>query len=59
MANDVVVLPRFGDRRADDRAAGVLRDLHPGRDIRQVAIDAVGEGGGGIHCATQQLPRVP
>ncbi|WP_078624504.1 agmatine deiminase family protein [Streptomyces monomycini] len=59
VANGVVVLPRFGDRRADDRAAGVLRDLHPGRDIRQVTIDAVGEGGGGIHCATQQLPRVP
>ncbi|MEU7591773.1 agmatine deiminase family protein [Streptomyces sp. NPDC039022] len=59
VANGVVVLPRFGDRRADDRAAGVLRDLHPGRDIRQIAIDAVGEGGGGIHCATQQLPEVP
>ncbi|WP_234440806.1 agmatine deiminase family protein [Streptomyces rimosus] len=59
VANGVVVLPRFGDRRADDRAAGILRELHPGREIRQVAIDAVGEGGGGIHCATQQLPRVP
>ncbi|MFF3271681.1 agmatine deiminase family protein [Streptomyces chrestomyceticus] len=59
VANGVVVLPRFGDRRADDRAAGVLRGLHPGRDIRQIPIDAVGEGGGGLHCATQQRPRVP
>ncbi|WP_242440999.1 agmatine deiminase family protein [Streptomyces sp. CB02923] len=59
VANGVVVLPRFGDRRADDRAAGMLRELHPGREIRQLTIDAVGEGGGGIHCATQQLPGVP
>ncbi|MFH8407872.1 agmatine deiminase family protein [Streptomyces sp. NPDC018019] len=58
VANGVVVLPRFGDRRADDRAAGILRELHPGRDVRQLTIDAVGEGGGGIHCATQQLPTV-
>ncbi|MFD7662911.1 agmatine deiminase family protein [Streptomyces sp. NPDC059788] len=56
VANGVVVLPRFGDRRADDRAASVLRELHPGREIRQITIDAVGAGGGGIHCATQQLP---
>ncbi|MGW7552304.1 agmatine deiminase family protein [Streptomyces rimosus] len=58
VANGVVVLPRFGDRRADDRAAGVLRELHPGREVRQVSIDAVGEGGGGVHCATQQVPWV-
>ncbi|WP_078658124.1 agmatine deiminase family protein [Streptomyces rimosus] len=58
VANGVVVLPRFGDRRADDRAAGVLRELHPGREIRQVSIDAVGEGGGGVHCATRQVPWV-
>ncbi|MEU2873148.1 agmatine deiminase family protein [Streptomyces olivoreticuli] len=51
-----VLLPRFGDRRADDRAAAILRDLHPGRDIRAVEIDTLAEGGGGIHCATQQQP---
>ncbi|MEU2790597.1 agmatine deiminase family protein [Streptomyces sp. NPDC007100] len=59
VANGVVVLPCFGDRRADDRAAGTLRELHPGREVRQLTIDAVGEGGGGIHCATQQLPVAP
>lgn len=51
-----VVLPRFGDRRADDRAAAILRDLHPGRTTRQVEIHTLAEGGGGIHCATQQQP---
>ncbi|MEV4928145.1 agmatine deiminase family protein [Streptomyces roseoverticillatus] len=56
VANGAVILPRFGDRRADDRAASLLRDLHPGHDVRAVPIPALAEGGGGIHCATQQQP---
>ncbi|WP_344091175.1 agmatine deiminase family protein [Streptomyces stramineus] len=55
VVNDAVVLPRFGDRHADGRAAVVLRDLHPGREIRPVEIHTLAEGGG-IHCATQQQP---
>ncbi|MFD7234075.1 agmatine/peptidylarginine deiminase [Streptomyces syringium] len=56
VVNGAVLLPRFGDRRADERAAAILRDLHPGRDIRPVEIHTLAEGGGGIHCATQQQP---
>ncbi|MEU2516048.1 agmatine deiminase family protein [Streptomyces syringium] len=56
VVNGAVVLPRFGDRHADERAAAVLRDLHPGREIRPVEIHTLAEGGGGIHCATQQQP---
>ncbi|GHA96629.1 agmatine deiminase family protein [Streptomyces chryseus] len=56
VVNDAVILPRFGDRRADDRAASIVRDLHPGRTVVQVGIDMLAEGGGGIHCATQQRP---
>ncbi|MDG4532429.1 agmatine deiminase family protein [Streptomyces sp. AV19] len=33
-----------------------MRDLHPGREIRTVEIHDLAEGGGGIHCATQQQP---
>ncbi|WP_218010146.1 agmatine deiminase family protein [Actinomadura chibensis] len=29
----------------------------PGRAVVQVAVDALGEGGGGIHCSTQQMPK--
>ncbi|MEV8479676.1 agmatine deiminase family protein [Streptomyces sp. NPDC051173] len=56
VAEGAVILPRFGDRRADERAAAVLRDLHPGREVRAVEIHTLAEGGGGIHCATQQQP---
>ncbi|WP_235486684.1 agmatine deiminase family protein [Streptomyces roseoverticillatus] len=56
VANGAVLLPRFGDRRADDRAASILRDLHPDHEVRAVPIPTLAEGGGGIHCATQQQP---
>nr|WP_244315501.1 agmatine deiminase family protein [Streptomyces albidochromogenes] len=56
VVNDAVILPRFGDRRADDRAASIVRDLHPGRTVVPLGIDMLAEGGGGIHCATQQRP---
>ncbi|MFE4514245.1 agmatine deiminase family protein [Kitasatospora sp. NPDC056783] len=51
-----VVVPRFGDRAADDRAAGIIGELHPGRTVTRVDIDHIAAGGGGIHCATQQQP---
>ncbi|MEU9123108.1 agmatine deiminase family protein [Streptomyces sp. NPDC048506] len=57
VVNGAVVLPRFGDRTADDRAASLVRDLYPGRKVVQLPVDTLGEGGGGIHCATQQRPR--
>lgn len=57
VVNGGVVLPRFGDARADSDAAAIVGDLYPGRKIVQVGVDTLGEGGGGIHCATQQLPK--
>ncbi|MFI1256579.1 agmatine deiminase family protein [Streptomyces netropsis] len=58
VAAGAVVLPRFGDARSDARAASILRDAHPGREIRPVEIHTLAEGGGGIHCATQQQPAL-
>ncbi|MFE0646104.1 agmatine deiminase family protein [Streptomyces sp. NPDC058877] len=57
IANDAVLVPRFGDRKADRRAAAVIGDLHPDREVVQLEIHAIAEGGGGIHCATQQQPK--
>ncbi|MFE3645975.1 agmatine deiminase family protein [Streptomyces sp. NPDC059169] len=57
IANGAVLIPRFGDRRADQQAAAVIGDLYPDREIVPLEIHAIAEGGGGIHCATQQQPK--
>ncbi|WP_327706615.1 agmatine deiminase family protein [Streptomyces decoyicus] len=57
VVNGGVVMPRFGDKKADSKAASLLRELYPGRKVVPVPVDHLGEGGGGIHCSTQQLPK--
>ncbi|MGQ0741952.1 MAG: agmatine deiminase family protein [Alphaproteobacteria bacterium] len=57
LPNGALVMPAFGDVN-DERARVTLAACFPGRDIMQVdALDIV-QGGGGIHCITQQEPRV-
>lgn len=56
VCNGGVVMPQFGDKRADRTALQTLRKAFPGREVVQVAIDGIAAGGGGIHCATQQQP---
>ncbi len=56
VCNGAVIAPQFGDRRADGEAREILASLYPGRAVVQLDIDALGESGGGIHCATQQQP---
>lgn len=58
VCNGAVIMPKFGDRAADERAKSQIADAYPGRPIVQLGIDAVTAGGGGIHCATQEQPRV-
>ncbi|MFE4516571.1 agmatine deiminase family protein [Kitasatospora sp. NPDC056783] len=53
-----VYLPKFGDARADDRAQQVLKQYFPGREVVPVKIDAIAGGGGGIHCATHDVPAL-
>lgn len=55
--NGAVLACAFDDP-ADDRALGILRDVYPGRAV--VGIDArpLFARGGGIHCITQQQPKV-
>ncbi len=55
LANGGVVMPAFDDPN-DEKARTTLAGCFPGRDILQIqALDIV-EGGGGIHCLTQQEP---
>ena len=58
LPNGGVVMPAFEDSN-DEKARAVLADCFPGRDILQIdALDIV-QGGGGIHCITQQEPAAP
>jgi agmatine deiminase len=50
-----VVMPAFDDAN-DERARAVLADCFPGRDILQIDTMDIVQGGGGIHCITQQEP---
>lgn len=57
VCNDAVIAAEFGDRAADGHARELLQSLDPGRTVDMIEIDAIGESGGGIHCATQQQPK--
>lgn len=51
-----VVAAQFGDAETDEIARQALQRHYPGRDIVLLNVDPLGEVGGGIHCATQQMP---
>lgn len=54
-ANYGLVMPSFDDA-ADRTAFAVMEKTFPDRRIVQVAASDIVEGGGGIHCITQQQP---
>ena len=58
VCNGAVIGAEFGDDNADAQANAVLGQLYPGRTITSLNVDPIGEAGGGIHCATQQQPKI-
>ena len=54
--NGAIISAQFGDEETDLMAQDMLRNHYPNREIISLNVDALGEVGGGIHCATQQLP---
>lgn len=54
-ANGAVILCAFDDPQ-DDITAEIFRELHPEREVLSVLATVIFEGGGGIHCITQQEP---
>lgn len=56
VCNGAVIAAQFCDMEADRIAQDALQRHYPGREIIPLNVDALGEIGGGIHCATQQLP---
>jgi agmatine deiminase len=57
IANNVVLMPLFDDV-SDDQALGILKELFPEREVIGFPCRAVVAGLGGIHCVTQQQPKV-
>jgi agmatine deiminase len=58
VCNDAVIMPEFGDKNADGAAREKLEALFPNRDMVAINIDGIAAGGGGIHCTTQQEPKI-
>lgn len=58
VCNGAVIMPEFGDKEADQKAQKIIGELYPNREIVALNIDAIGSSGGGIHCATQQQPKI-
>ncbi len=58
VCNGAVIAPEFGDPRTDAAAKRELQRAFPGREVVQINSDGIAAGGGGIHCTTQQEPKV-
>lgn len=58
IANRCVLVPITTDPRQDQRPLGVLREVFTDYDVIGIDSTVLGEGGGGIHCITQQVPAV-
>ncbi|MGJ8527082.1 agmatine deiminase family protein [Maritalea sp.] len=58
ICNGAVICAQFGDVERDAMALATLQKLYPDREVITLNVDPVGEVGGGIHCATQQWPKV-
>ena len=57
VANGAVITAQFGDTERDEAAKVALQRAFPGRSIAMLRIDHIANGGGGIHCLTQPMPR--
>ncbi len=58
VCNGAIIMQKFGDKSADNLARQKLADVFPNHRIEQISIDGIASGGGSIHCATQQEPKV-
>jgi agmatine deiminase len=56
--NGGVLACGFGEPAADRRAAAILAEEYPGREIVTIDARPILSRGGGIHCITQQQPSV-
>jgi agmatine deiminase len=57
LVNGGVIVPQFRQKKNDERAKDILREIFPAREI--VGIDCLDlvEEGGTLHCISQQQPK--
>ncbi len=58
ICNGAVVVPVADDPSQDDDPLAMVREAFPEHEIVPVAGLYIAEGGGGVHCITQQVPAV-
>lgn len=56
VCNGGVIACGFGEQQADARAAAILSEVYPGRQVVTLDARELFARGGGIHCITQQQP---
>jgi agmatine deiminase len=56
LVNDAVIVPAFGQPKADDYARGLLADCFPGRKAVGFDCRLFLEEGGAVHCLSQHQP---
>lgn len=56
VVNGAVLVAKFGDEKADQMAVDIIAEAYPGYVIEQVRTRQLAIQGGGLHCATQQIP---
>jgi agmatine deiminase len=56
LVNGAVMVPKFGQEGTDQNALALFKSLFPDREVVQVPLNMLPRCGGGIHCATQQVP---
>lgn len=56
VCNGAVIAAEFGDPETDEIARTALSRHYPDREIVTLNVDPLGELGGGIHCATHEMP---
>lgn len=57
IVNGGVLVPTFRQRRNDDHALGMIRELFPDREITGIDCLDLVEEGGTLHCISQQQPE--
>jgi len=58
VCNGAIIMQKFGDKKMDHAAKIKLEKVFSNHHIEQISIDGIASGGGSIHCATQQVPKV-